>query len=331
MLIYGLSFVLSLLISLYLTPVVREAAEMFKLVDRPDGMLKRHRQPIPYLGGVSVYVAVLVSLALTFEFDKQLLGLLLGGTLILLLGLIDDLGSLSPYAKLAGELIAALVLVKSGIKANISFLPQWVSIAFSLFWIVLITNSINIIDVMDGLASGVAVICFFVFFYVALVNQRAVIAIVAVSMAGALLGFLRFNFEPAKIYLGDAGSLFIGCMLGSLSLIGEYTSINRIGLFAPVVILGVPLFDTFFVSYIRWKRGMPVFFGSPDHFALRLRKWRLSTRQTVLCSYGLTILLGVAAVVMIHSSDMGALGVLVGVVLFGMGLGMFLKKIDMTM
>lgn len=331
MILYGLTFILSFFLALYLTPTMREAAIRFKIVDKPDGKLKNQKEPIPYLGGLAIYLAFLVTLALTFSFDQQVLGLLLGGTLVLLLGLIDDFGFLSPYVKLVGQCLAAFVLVKSGIRIEASFIPEWLSIPFSLIWIVGITNSFNIIDIMDGLASGVACVCALVLFYVAILNNRPAIAMMAISMVGALAAFLRFNFAPARIYLGDSGSLFIGFMLGSLSMIGSYTTENHLGILAPIIILGVPIFDTLFVSYIRRRRRLPIFLGSPDHFALRLRKWRLSTRQTVIFSYVLAMMYGVAGIGMIHSSDLGAIVILLVVLLFGLGLGAILKKIDMTL
>ncbi len=331
MILYGLSFALALLLSLYLTPLMRSAALHFQMVDRPDGRLKNHREPIPYLGGLAVYLAVLVTLCVTFPFDRQLLGLLLGSTLVLLLGLIDDFGFLSPRVKLAGETLAAFVLVKSGVHMELEFVPNWLNFSLSMVWIVVLTNAFNLIDIMDGLATGVGALCALVLFYVAWVNDRPAIAIMAASTAGALAGFLRYNFEPAKIYLGDAGSLFLGCVLGSLAMIGSYTQSNRLGVLAPLVILGVPIFDTLFVSYVRWRRGMSILKGSPDHFALRLRKWRLSTRQTVLVSYGFTMLLGIASIGMISTTDFGAAAILLGILALGCGLGILLKKIDMTM
>ncbi len=331
MILYGLSFILSFLLGLYLTPVVREAAIRFQIVDRPDGRLKKHGETVPYLGGLAVFLSFLVTLALTFTFDREVLGLLLGGTLVLILGLIDDLGFLSPQVKLAGQLLAAFVLVKSGIRIQIVFLPDWIEIPLSVLWIVGITNAFNMIDIMDGLASGVACICALILFYVAVLNERPVIAIMAVSLAGALAAFLRYNFAPARIYLGDMGSLFIGCMLGSLAMIGSYTAQNRVSVLVPLLILGVPIFDVAFVSYVRWRRGMPVLLGSPDHFALRLRKWRLSTRQTVVCSYCLAFLLGIVGLIMMHTTDLGALMILLAVGAFAWGLAFLLKRIDMTM
>jgi UDP-GlcNAc:undecaprenyl-phosphate GlcNAc-1-phosphate transferase len=331
MILYLLCFLLACLLSVYLTPLMRQAALRFGIVDRPDGRLKNQAEPVPYLGGLAVYVAFLVTLAFTFTFDREVLGLLLGGTLLLLLGLVDDFGVLSPKVKLMGQFLAAFVMVKAGIKVQIVFLPDLVNIILSAFWIVAVTNAFNIIDIMDGLAAGVASVCCLVLSYVAIVNGRPVIAMMTLSLAGAMIGFLRYNFSPAKIYLGDTGSLFIGCMIASICLIGSYTAHNRIGILIPVVVLGVPLFDMLFVSYIRWRRGMSILLGSPDHFALRLRKWRLTTRQTVLCSYGLSALMGVAGILMLYASDLQALMILAGITLLGLGLGYFLKKIDMTM
>jgi UDP-GlcNAc:undecaprenyl-phosphate GlcNAc-1-phosphate transferase len=331
MILYLLCFLLACLLSVYLTPLMRQAALRFGIVDRPDGRLKNQAEPVPYLGGLAVYIAFLVTLAFTFTFDREVLGLLLGGTLLLLLGLVDDFGVLSPKVKLMGQFLAAFVMVKAGIKVQIVFLPDLVNIILSAFWIVAVTNAFNIIDIMDGLAAGVASVCCLVLSYVAIVNGRPVIAMMTLSLAGAMIGFLRYNFSPAKIYLGDTGSLFIGCMIASICLIGSYTAHNRIGILIPVVVLGVPLFDMLFVSYIRWRRGMSILLGSPDHFALRLRKWRLTTRQTVLCSYGLSALMGVAGILMLYASDLQALMILAGITLLGLGLGYFLKKIDMTM
>jgi len=292
--LYFLTFSLAFSLSLYLTPLVRKAALQFGVVDKPDGKLKQHRAPVAYLGGLAIYLSFLISLALTFSFDKEVLGLLLGGTIIVVLGLIDDFGVLSPVVKLCGQCIAIFALMRSGIYIKLAFLPWYVTFPLSFFWLIGIINAFNIIDVMDGLSSGVAFTCSLALFVVGVLNSSMVIAIMAIALGGSLLGFLRYNFEPAKIYLGDTGSMFIGMMMGSLAMIGSYTSNNIIACLAPVIILGVPIFDTLFVMYIRWLRGMSIIAGSPDHFALRLRKWRLSTRQTVIASYFISAMLGCA-------------------------------------
>ena len=222
--IYFLTFILALLLSLYVTPLVKKAALQFGIIDKPDGKLKQHKTPVAYLGGLAIYISFLISLALTFSFDQEVLGLLLAGTIIVVLGLIDDFGVLSPVVKLFGQSIAIFVLIRSGIYIKLEFMPWYVSFPLSFLWLIGITNAFNIIDVMDGLSTGVALICSLVLFVVGIWNDRITIAIMAISLGGSLLGFLRYNFEPAKIYLGDTGSMFIGMMMGALAMIGDYTS-----------------------------------------------------------------------------------------------------------
>lgn len=329
--LYLLTFALAFSLSLYLTPLVRQAALQFGIVDKPDGKLKQHDSPVAYLGGLAIYLSFLISLALTFSFDQEVLGLLLAGTIIVVLGLIDDFGVLSPLVKLFGQCIAIFTLIRSGIYIKLAFLPWYVAFPLSFFWLIGIINAFNIIDVMDGLSSGVAFTCSMTLFVVGFLNDSVVIAFMAIALGGSLLGFLRYNFEPAKIYLGDTGSMFIGMMMGSLAMIGSYTTENIIACVAPVIILGVPIFDTLFVMYIRWLRGMSIIAGSPDHFALRLRKWRLSTRQTVVASYLISAMLGCASLLMMTVSLKGALLIMFTLVSVALLTGYFLKKIDMTM
>jgi len=330
--IYFLTFILALLLSLYVTPLVKKAALQFGIIDKPDGKLKQHKTPVAYLGGLAIYISFLISLALTFSFDQEVLGLLLAGTIIVVLGLIDDFGVLSPVVKLFGQSIAIFVLIRSGIYIKLEFMPWYVSFPLSFLWLIGITNAFNIIDVMDGLSTGVALICSLVLFVVGIWNDRITIAIMAISLGGSLLGFLRYNFEPAKIYLGDTGSMFIGMMMGALAMIGDYTSKNVLACLTPVIILGVPIFDTLFVMYIRWRRGLHVIAGSPDHFALRLRKWRLSTKQTVIVSYAITAILGGAALLMVQvATEYVALGIILSLACAALIVAYWLKKIDMTL
>jgi len=327
----GCTFLLAFGMALYLVPRLRDAALAMNIVDKPDGRLKTHRQPIPYLGGLGVYLAFLVALAVTFEFDREVLGLILSGTIVLLLGLIDDFRALTPGVKFIGQILAAGVLIKSGIYIKLVFLPAWAAIPLTVLWVVAVTNAFNIIDIMDGLSSGVAFCASLPLVVVAFVNGRLMIAIVTLALAGALLGFLRFNFHPSQIYLGDTGSMFIGLMMASLAMQGSYTGANVLAAICPGIILGVPLFDMLFVMYIRWRRGVPVVLGSPDHFALRLRKWRLTTPQTVLVSYAATLVFGAVALGMMHLPLVPA-AVLFGVVaLVLLVVALLLKRIDMKL
>lgn len=283
---------------------MRRAALQFGIVDHPDGKLKKHKKPMPYLGGIAIYLAFLLALAFSFtpEFNKEVLGLLLAGTIVLLLGFIDDLGFLKTWVKFAGQLIAVLVLVKSGIFIKLVFLPTYVSIPLTFLWLVGMINAFNIIDVMDGIAAGVAFFASVAFFLVALLNGSLMISIVAITLAGSLLGFLRYNYTPAKIYMGDTGSMFLGLMIGAMAMIGSYTEKNFLGFLAPLVILGIPIFETFQVMFTRWQKGIPVVRGSPDHYALRLRAAGLSVQRVTWLSYGAAAILGGLGILIMHIS-----------------------------
>ncbi|UCC66022.1 MAG: undecaprenyl/decaprenyl-phosphate alpha-N-acetylglucosaminyl 1-phosphate transferase [Deltaproteobacteria bacterium] len=331
MLLYVFTFALSFILSLYLTPVMRGAALQFGIVDNPDGKLKRHKEPIPYLGGIAIYLSFLLALAFSFKFDQEVLGLLLAGTIILLLGLIDDLGFLKPWVKIAGQMVAVLVLVRSGIFIKLVFLPTYVSIPLTFLWLVGMANAFNIIDVMDGLSAGVAFFASLAFFLVALINGRIMIAIVAITLAGSLLGFLRYNFTPAKIYMGDAGSMFLGLMIGALAMIGSYTEKNVLGFLAPVVILSIPIFDTLLVMFIRWRKKIPIFLGSPDHYALRLRTVGLSAKGVAWLSYGAAVVFGgLGLLIMSLSSPYQVASLVVLLAVAGLVALFFLQRVEVT-
>jgi UDP-GlcNAc:undecaprenyl-phosphate GlcNAc-1-phosphate transferase len=188
-LLYALTFIVATLLSLRATPVMRRAAIEFGITDKPDGKLKTHREPVAYLGGLAVYGSFLVALALTFDFTPDVLGLLLAGAIVVILGLVDDLARLGPRVKLAGQALAVWVLVKSGIYIKLAFLPFWAQIALTVVWLLAITNAFNLIDIMDGLSSGVAIIAALVLLVVAAAAGRVMIATLLPERgAWALLG-----------------------------------------------------------------------------------------------------------------------------------------------
>ena len=330
-LIYGLTFGMAAGLSAWLTPRLRDAALRFGIVDRPDGGLKTHDEPIPYLGGLAICLAFLLTLAATFEFSEGVLGMLLAGSIVVILGLVDDLGGLAPWTKLAGQLVAVLVLVKSGIMIQLTFLPPALALPLSVLWLLAVTNAFNLIDIMDGLSAGTAAVAAASLLVLADLDGRVQSATMLAGLCGASLGFLRYNFQPARIYMGDTGSMFLGLLLGALAMDIAYTRNHALGALAPGLILGVPLFDMLFVMYIRWRRGLPVMLGSPDHVALRLRKWRLSTRQTVLTSYFVTGLLGAAAIAMTLAPLDGALVILGSLSATALAAAVWLNRIDMRL
>ena len=311
-----LGFLLAFGLATVGTPMAREAARRFGVVDRPDNHLKRHGEPVAYLGGLAVFMAFLLSLGMIFQFDRELLALLLASTITATLGLIDDFGVLTPKAKVLGQMVAVFVLIKAGVVVELAFLPWWARYAVTILWLVGLSNAFNLVDIMDGLASGLALIAASFLLVVALLNGRAVVAAFTVALIGALLGFLRYNFFPATIYLGDCGSLFIGFTLGALAMVMDYTTVNPLGFVAPLLFLAVPIVDTAYVTVLRLRAGRKIWFGSPDHHPLRLRR-RLggSTPRTVVWIYVVALVLGGLGLVIMRLDPVTTAWLVVGAAL----------------
>ncbi len=292
--IYPLVFILSLLFSLYGTPVARNAGIKFGIVDKPNGVLKLHQEPIPYLGGLSIFLSFLVALSIVFQFNKETLGILFGGSIISTLGLIDDIGKLSPRIKFVGESLAVYILIKSGVYIKLWFLPEYLSIPLTFLWMIGIINAFNLIDVMDGLSAGVAFVVSSIFFIIAILTENQTVAIISMALSGACLGFLNYNYNPASIFMGDSGSLFLGFILSSISIMLDYTKLNKFGFIAPIFVLWVPIFETSFLFFTRLSKGASPFKGSRDHTSLRLKAlYNFSVRKTVWVFYSLTLISGI--------------------------------------
>lgn len=328
MLLSVLTFVLACAMALYAVPLARQAALKYGIVDAPDGRLKHQKEPVPYFGGLAIYLAFLMSLAFTFEFRHDVLGIILGGTIVVMLGLIDDFGVLTPRSKLAGQLLAVFVLIKSGIRIEIAALPEWVDLLLTVLWMVGLINAFNLLDIMDGLSAGVGAVSAGCLLVIALLQGDQTIAFMLAALIGSLLGFLRYNWQPARIYMGDTGAMFIGLLLGAMAMIGKYPSEHPLSLLTPVFILGIPIFDTLFVMYIRYQRGLPIFWGSPDHVAIRLRHWGMSVPQIVVISYVATAVVGGVGLVIMVVSHNVAWALCLGTVGALLLLMFVLKKID---
>lgn len=322
----GLAFLTAWTLALFLTPLTIELARRYGITDAPDGRLKTHPQATPYLGGLAVGSAFVIAFSVWSSpsiTDVRSLGILAGGFMMVVLGLYDDLIDLSPGVKFVGQALAAIVLFKAGIRTDLPiFLDEagessrLMNLVVTLVWVTAITNALNIIDVMDGLATGTAMIASVFLFAIAIFSgDDPVVPFMAAVLAGALLGFLRFNQRPARIFLGDTGSLFIGFMLGALTMLVSYSTHNgRLTLLTPVVLLAIPVFDTAFVAWHRARRGVPFFHGSPDHFVLRLvhaRGW--SVTRTVRTTYLVAVALGVVSLVIVFGPGWTVVPLLLGV------------------
>jgi UDP-GlcNAc:undecaprenyl-phosphate GlcNAc-1-phosphate transferase len=307
-----------------LVPVSRVAARRLGVIDQP-GDRKVHKQPMPRLGGLAVWLsftAVVVggsllaprlrqagvesafqsSLTLlqeSYRVGGKLLGILIGGTLVFAVGLADDvLGTRFPVAvKFAGQVLAAAILVVAGVRTT--FMPgEALDVVVTVLWVVGVTNAFNLLDNMDGLSAGVAFVAGAVFLINAWSLGEFFISLMLVALMGSLLGFLAFNFNPATVFLGDCGSLFIGFMLGSLTLLERYVSHASSTLFPilmPVVVLALPLLDTATVVVIRLKERRPVYVGDSRHISHRLVSLGFSQRTAVLFLYLVSFALGLGA------------------------------------
>ncbi len=279
------------------TWVVRRLALAAGVVDSPDGRLKRQESPVPLLGGVAVYLAFAAALvglvrAAPMRDASPIWGLLAGATILLAVGIVDDVRRLGWQVKLVVELVVAMLLAHAGVRLQIEFLPTWLNYLGSAMWLVGVANAVNLIDVMDGLASGTCAVIAATFVFIGLATHNAQLALASAALAGALLGFLGWNWRPARIYLGDAGSLFVGFALSALAMWASYTVRHRAALGVPLLVLGVPLFEMAFLVVMRLRARKSPFRGSPDHFALRLKNAGRSVPAIVLGTMGESALLG---------------------------------------
>ena len=304
--LYFFVFALAFFLTLLLTPPVTRLAFRIGAVDVPDKR-KVHDKIMPRLGGLAIFLsfcAAVLFLLLYRGYNLQVAGLLVGGAFILLVGIVDDIYSLPPLVKLAGQVIAALIVVAFGVRVQFLSNPfdgyfqlGFMSIPVTILWIVGVTNSINLIDGLDGLASGVSFIALITLSVIAVqVHQSSLIPLLSLSLAGAVLGFLRYNFHPAQIFLGDSGSMLLGFTIAVLSTMGLLKSVTVISFLTPVIILGVPIFDTSFAILRRYSNNKPIFKPDKAHLHHRLLKRGLSHRQAVLAIYCLAIAFSLSAV-----------------------------------
>lgn len=328
----GYIFILSLVLTVCLTPLAGALARRLKILDHPDDQLKKHKQPIPYLGGLAVYLGFMLSLVV-FKFWEHssligVVGVTSGTSLIVVLGLLDDKHKLSPSLKFLGQILAAVALIICNMQLHFIHHPV-LSVILSILWVVGVTNAMNLIDVMDGLASGVSVIAAGIFFLIALQNGRVNDMYILAAVGGAALGFVPHNFPRARIYLGDTGALLLGFILASVAMGESYSRVNPLAVLAPILILGIPIFDTLFIMFLRHRRGVSMFRGSPDHLALRMVRLGFSKQRTVLMLWGVSLVLGTAAYISIQVPMHWALMIYLGAGLLALFIGERIGSISM--
>lgn len=271
-------------------------------MDAADGRLKHQKEPVAYLGGVAVFLPFITTLGLCYPFENLILWLLLGTTLLLFVGLIDDLKVLKPWQKFFGQFLAVLCFMKGEFSLKTPFFSSLANIFWSGFWMLSVINAFNLVDVMDGLCATLAITSASTFCLIAILTGKYSISVLLMAFIGSMLAFFMYNKPQAKIYLGDAGSLFIGGFLAAIPLLFSWDS-NLFGwaaihtqtpfflklikqlcevFFIPCLILGVPLLEVLSLFIIRSWLGIPFYNGSPHHFAIYLQR-RGWSREKVLC------------------------------------------------
>ncbi|MDP8230930.1 MAG: MraY family glycosyltransferase [Candidatus Gorgyraea atricola] len=269
--------------------------------------IKGRTKKISCIGGIAIYASFLIAI-LAAIFLKELgglkaLGLIVSSGIIMVLGMIDDSNELRPSLKIIGELLGIGVLVAFGFTTRIAFLPIWANILITVFWVLFITNALNLLDIMDGLASGLIVIISLTFLSVAAINRDLFSTFILIALIGAHLGFLKYNYPPAKVYMGDAGSLFSGFLLAAIAININYAPMERpVALFAPILALSLPIYDTIFLTIMRIRKKIPIFSKSNDHIALRLLTVGCSVRKSLWVMYFFGIFLAISALIVTFGS-----------------------------
>ncbi|GAB2721287.1 MraY family glycosyltransferase [Paenibacillus thermoaerophilus] len=320
------------LAALLLTPWVKAFAVKIGAIDVPNHR-KVHTRIMPRLGGLAIYLAFVLATLGAWLFAgsdidwKVALGLLLGGTVVVAVGALDDKFELSPKMKLLGQIAAALIVVSFGVRIELLNIPfgetvvdtSWLSIPLTVFWIVGVTNAVNLIDGLDGLAAGVSGIANATILVLAVLMGNGTVILLSAILLGSILGFLVYNFHPAKIFMGDSGALFLGFALSTFSIMG-FKQATLVSFIVPLVILAVPLGDTFFAIIRRVLNRTPISVADKSHLHHCLQQIGLSHRQTVLVIYGISVFFGLCAVLLSQTANWVAV-IIVAVLLLIMELG----------
>lgn len=311
---YVLILASALVLAFGVTPVVQRVARRTGMVDKPSAR-KQHTVPTPMLGGVAIYLAVIVALLLLGDrfYVHQVVSIFVGATLMSFLGLWDDRRGLSPWVKLGGQFLAAGIVALTDVRIEL-FPWAALNIAATLLWVVGITNAMNLLDNMDGLSGGVSAIAALFFLLFALMSKQYLVGALAAALVGACLGFLFYNLNPASIFMGDTGALFLGFTLASLAIKLRFPDNSAfVTWMVPVFVLAVPIFDTTLVIISRLRRRLnPLTTPGKDHLSHRLALLTRSPREAVLICYIIGFLAGIAATFITQASVLEGYAVGVG-------------------
>lgn len=312
------ALITAMLVALITTPVVRTLAIRMGAVDVPKDSRRMHDHPIPRMGGLAIFFGFILSTILYVEMTPELQGMLLGAVIIVVLGIFDDIYALGAKLKLVVQIVAALVAVLSGnviqVVSNPNVLSSdlwwelgWLSVPCTVLWIVAITNAVNLIDGLDGLACGVSTISSMTMLVISLVVADGPVAVIMAALAGGCIGFLPYNLNPAKIFMGDTGSTFLGFVLAVMSIQGLFKFYTIISFAVPFLMLGLPIFDTCFAFVRRIAHGQSPMHPDRSHIHHRLIDMGFTQKQAVAVLYIISAILGLCAVVLTTSNALRAM------------------------
>ena len=314
----GAALLCAFVVSFLMCPMVKSFAYKIGAIDVPKDNRRMHKKPVPRLGGLAIFLGFIVSMLLFVRIDHQMQGILLGASIIVVLGVVDDMSPLRAYFKFCVQIFAALVAVFHGVVIQTLSNPNvfaespywdlgWLAVPITVLWIVGITNAVNLIDGLDGLACGVSTISAISMLVIALLVSEGDVALVMASLVGACLGFLPFNKNPAKMFMGDTGSTFLGYILATISIQGLFKYYAIVSFAVPFLILGLPMFDTLFAIIRRLAHGQNPMAPDRGHIHHRLIDMGLNQKQAVAALYVISSILGLSAVVLTSSGAIKAM------------------------
>ncbi|WP_226682042.1 glycosyltransferase family 4 protein [Sutcliffiella horikoshii] len=309
-----ITFIASFVTVLFVTPLIIKLAHKIGATDKPNKR-KVHQKIMPRLGGLAIFIGVIVGYMVSGLYDERIYGIIVGAIIIVIIGVLDDMYELKARTKLLGQFLVAGVVVYTGLKIEFLTIPfvverfdlGWMAIPITIIWIIGITNAINLIDGLDGLAAGISSIAIATLAVMAGIAGKELILTLCLVILASTIGFLFFNFHPAKIFMGDTGALFLGYCIAVLSLLGLYKSVTLFSFLIPIIILGVPVFDTAFAIIRRILNKQPISAPDKSHLHHRLLAKGISHRNTVLLIYAFGIFFSICAVLLTTATFFGAI------------------------
>lgn len=312
-------FLLAFILSYILSPLSIKFSKKMSILSKPK---KGESIGKPCLGGIAIFIAFSAAILLeglfVTGFSQTTTGLLISFGIIVFLGIVDDVRELSPRVKIVVELIVISVLISFGISTKIAFLPVWINYLITALWILYVTNAFNLLDIMDGLTSGIVIIISMTLLMICVVNRDISSGVILLALLGSHLGFLRYNYPPAKLYMGDTGSLFSGFVLAVVAINISYAPLERpIALMAPVMAMSLPIYDAFFLILMRIKANKSIFSKTNDHFVFRLQTMNNCAHKSIWLMYSISLFIALASLAVVFMSNkVGLISIIAVLIVF---------------